>query len=99
MNSHPRLEGRKEGKVLFNDILNTFYLRLYGVRHMVADNSDRERGNLLLPMGYSFLLAAMFFYMHHPTDRITHTKAFFTRVMEQWLEQEMAQWVHYEGSI
>ena len=23
-------EGRKEGNVLFNDALNTFYLRLYG---------------------------------------------------------------------
>ena len=27
--------GRKEGHFLFNDALNTFYLRLYGVRHMV----------------------------------------------------------------
>ena len=25
----------KEGNVLFNDALNTFYIRLYGVRHMV----------------------------------------------------------------
>ena len=24
-----------------------FYLRLYGVRHMVKDHSDSERGNLL----------------------------------------------------
>ena len=30
----------KEGNVLFNDALNTFYLRLYGVRHMVKDHSD-----------------------------------------------------------
>ena len=28
---HP--EGRKEGNVLFNDALNTFYLWLYGVRY------------------------------------------------------------------
>ena len=29
-------EGRRmEGNVLFNDTLNTFYLLLYGVRHMV----------------------------------------------------------------
>ena len=28
---------RKEGNVLFNDALNTFYLRLYGVRHMVKE--------------------------------------------------------------
>ena len=27
--------GRKEGNVLFNDALYTFYLRLYGVIHMV----------------------------------------------------------------
>ena len=39
-----RERGRKEGNVLFNDALNTFYLRLYVVRHMVKDNSDRERG-------------------------------------------------------
>ena len=36
-------EGRMEGNVLFNDALNTFYLQLYGVRHMVKDRSDRER--------------------------------------------------------
>ena len=40
---------RKEGNGLFNDALNTFYLRLYGVRHMVKDHSDSEKGNLLLP--------------------------------------------------
>ena len=33
----------KEGNVLFNDALNTFYLRLYGVGHMVNDHSDSER--------------------------------------------------------
>ena len=37
----------KEGNVLFNDVLNTFYLRLYGVRHIVKDHSDIEKGNLL----------------------------------------------------
>ena len=41
--------GRKEGNILFNDALNTFYLRLCGVRHMVKDHSDSERGNLLPP--------------------------------------------------
>ena len=41
--------GRKEGNVLFNDALNTFYLRLYGVRHMVKDHSNSERGNPLPP--------------------------------------------------
>ena len=40
---------RKEGNVLFNDALNTFYLLLYGVRHMVKDHSDSEKGNPLPP--------------------------------------------------
>ena len=30
-------------------LFNTFYLRLYGVRHMVKDHSDSEKGNPLLP--------------------------------------------------
>ena len=72
---------------LFNDALNTFYLRLYGVIHMVKDHSDSERGNPLPPHG-------LLFYMHHPTDRIIHITAFGTPVMEHWLEREIAQWVH-----
>ena len=36
------MEG-KEGTVLSNDAFNTFYLRLYGVGHMIKDNSDSER--------------------------------------------------------
>ena len=32
--------------------------------------------------------------MHHPIDRIAHTTAFDTSVMEHWLEREIAQWVH-----
>ena len=50
--------GRKEGNVLFNDTLNTFYLRLYGVRHMVKDHSDSERGNLLPPHGLLFPISS-----------------------------------------
>ena len=49
---------RKEGNILFNDALNTFYLQLYGVGHMVKDHSDSERGNPLPPHGYSFRLTA-----------------------------------------
>ena len=42
-------ERERERNVLFNDALNTFYLRLYGVRHMVKDHSDSEKGNPLPP--------------------------------------------------
>ena len=31
--------------------------------------------------------------MHHPTDKIAHTTAFVTPVVEHWLEREIAQWV------
>ena len=39
----------EEENVLFNDALNTFYLRLYGIKDMVKDHLYSERGNLLLP--------------------------------------------------
>ena len=48
-------EGNKE-IFLFNDALNTFDLRLYGVTHMVVlkDHSDKEKGNQLPPHGLLF---------------------------------------------
>ena len=86
---------RKEGNVLFNDALNTFYLRLCGVRHMVTDYCDSEKGNPLPPHGLLFPISSKgFFYMHHPTDRIARTTAFVTPVVKHWLEREIAQWVH-----
>ena len=51
------LTGRKE-VFLFNDALNTFYLRLYGVRHMVKDHSDSERENPLPPHGLLFPISS-----------------------------------------
>ena len=44
--THTRVQehqSRKEGNVLFNHTLSTFYLWLYGVRHMVNDSSESER--------------------------------------------------------
>ena len=53
---------------------------------MVKDHSDSERGNPLPPHRLLFPI-----YMHHPTDRIAHTTAFVTPVVEHWLEREIAQ--------
>ena len=39
----------EEGNVLFNNTLNTFYLRLYGIRHMINDHYGRQKGNPLPP--------------------------------------------------
>ena len=52
------MEGRKEGNVLFNNALKTFYLRLYGVGHIVKDHSDSERGNPLPPHGLLFHISS-----------------------------------------
>ena len=89
----------KEGSVLFNDALNTYYLQLYGVRHMVKVHSDSKRGNPLPPHRLLFPIAAGLFYMHRPTDRIAHTTALVTPVVEHWLEQKIVQWVHHKGLI
>ena len=51
-------KGERERNVLFNDALNTFYLRLYGIRHMVKDHSDSEKGTRCRHIGYSFRLTA-----------------------------------------
>ena len=61
---------------------------------MVKDHSDSEKGNPLPPHWLLFPIDSKCFYMHHPTDRITHITAFVTAVVEHWLEQEIAQWVH-----
>ena len=49
----------KEGNVLFNDTLNTFYLRLYGVRHGKRPFIQREETHYRHYIGYCFLLTAM----------------------------------------
>ena len=77
---------RKEGKVLFSDALTTFYLRLYGVRHMVKDHSDSEIENPLPPHGYSFQLTTRVLLYASFTDRIIHITAFVTPVVEHWPE-------------
>ena len=37
--------------------------------------------------------------MNYPTDRIVHTTAFVTPVVEHWLKLEIALCVHHEGLI
>ena len=54
----PHPEERQKGNVLFNDALNIFYLRLYGVRHMVKEDSDSERQNPLPPHGLLFPISS-----------------------------------------
>ena len=76
----------KEGNILFNDALTTFYLWLYGVGHMVKDHSDSERKPAASTWATLSDYQQGFFYMHHPTDRITLAMSFVTPVVEHWLE-------------
>ena len=85
--------GRKEENVLFNDALSTFYLRLYGVRHMVKDHSDSERGNPLPPHGLLFPISSKGSFICTIPHRIAHTTAFVTPVVEHCLVREIAQCV------
>ena len=80
---------RKEGNVLFNDALNTFYLWLYGIRHMVKDHSDIERGNPLPPHRLLFPISSKGSFICTIPDRIAHTIAFVTPVVEHWLTMEL----------
>ena len=62
---------------------------------MVKDHSDSEKGNLLLPHTLLFQISSKgSFICITPTDRIAHTTAFVTPVVEHWVEREIAQWVH-----
>ena len=60
---------------------------------MVKDHSDSERGNPLPPHGLLLPISSKGSSIC-TTDRLTHTMAFVTPVVEHWLEQEIAQWVH-----
>ena len=47
-----------------------FYLRLYGIGHMVKDHSGSKR-EILFPISSNG-----YFDMHHPRNRTVHTKVF-----------------------
>ena len=54
---------------LFNDALNTFYLRLYGVGHMVKNHSYSETGNPLPTHGLLFQISKQGFFLYAPSHR------------------------------
>ena len=60
----------KEGNVLCNDALDTFHLRLYGVEHVVKDNSAREETHFRNYMSHCFRLVArvLLYELSHRRD-------------------------------
>ena len=71
----------RERNVLFNDALNTFYLRLYCVRHMVKAHSDSEKETRCRHIGYSYRLTAMvlLYAPSHRHDSTYHDLCYTSR--------------------
>ena len=70
-----RKEGRKEGNILFNDTLNTFYLRLYGVIQIAREKTCCRH------IGYSFRLTArvLLYAPSHRQDNTYHNLYYTSR--------------------
>ena len=71
-----------------------FYLRLYGVRHMVKDHTDSEKGNPLPPHRLLLSINSKGSFICTIPQTGLHIPLFVTPVVEHWLEREIAQWVH-----
>ena len=65
---HSDSERLKEGNVLFNNALNTFYLRLYGIGYMVTGHSDSERWKGRKEMFYLTMHSTHFIYGYMVSD-------------------------------
>ena len=70
-----------ERNVLFEDALNTFYLRLYGVRHMVKDILIVRKETRCRHIGYSYRLAArvLLYAPFHRQDSTYHGLCYTSR--------------------
>ena len=88
------MRNERERNVLFNDALNTFYLRLYGVRHMVNDHSDSEKGNPLPPHkvllsinSKGYFICTIMVAMKTSSNRLTRTSDTnsFMKVCNNWI--------------
>ena len=68
------LQGHNERERERNVLFNTFYTRLYGVRHMVKDHSDSD-------IGYSYQLTArvLFYAPSHRQDNTYHGLCYTSR--------------------
>ena len=66
---------------------STHFIYGYMASNMVKDHLDSEKENLLPPHGLLFLISSKGSFICIIPDRITHTTAFVTPVVEHWLEK------------
>ena len=88
------MHGRKEGNVLFKDALNTFYLRLYGIRHMVKDHPATKEETCCHYIGYTFQLAArvLLYASYHRQDNTYHSLCYTS--CGALVGTKMCAWMH-----
>ena len=63
-------------------------------KHLYSEDETRCRRY----MGYSFLLAARILLYAPPHRQDSTCHGLYSPFMEHWLEREIAQWSHREGS-
>ena len=66
---------------------------------MVKDQSDSEKGDPLPSHRLLFPINSKGSFICTIPDRIAHTTAFVTPVVEHWLEREIAQWVGSNNAL
>ena len=89
--------GRKEMFYLMTH--STHFIYGYMASDMVKDHSDSEKGNPLPPHRLLFPINSRFFYMHHPTDRITYHSLCYTSRGALTVTRNSSMGSPHEGSI
>ena len=84
------IQERKEGNILFKRrtrhiLFTVIWRRTYGKVPFSENPAAVTTWARILCMPIS--------------DRIAHTTAFITPVVEHWVEREIAQWVHHERTL
>ena len=83
------LEGRTEGNALFNDTLNTFLIRLYGIGYMKKNHSYSKETRCCHFMGYSFQLAARDLLYAPPRRKVDPLSFFsFQPMLHIWCNKD-----------
>ena len=83
----------REREMFYLTTQSTHFIYGYMTSDMVKDHSDSEKGNPLPPHRLLLLINSKGSFICDIPDRITHTTAFATPVVEHWLEREIAQWL------
>ena len=77
----------REREMFYLTTHSTHFIYGYMASDMVKDHSDSEKGNPLPPHGLLFPINSKGSFICTIPDRIAHTTAFVTPVVEHWLNE------------